>query len=145
MGGGGEEGLALETTRNPNQKDKRGYYQSFAFEYFWWIQQLNRGHNEGPKKSWFAKQFKSELQKMTTCREYWLIWRNLEDILCSSSILFTSASLSFRCHFNDGVPIWLRSHHIFECYHFGGYRASTMSHQDTTPHKGTLPPLCMAA
>jgi hypothetical protein len=37
--------------------------------------------------------------------------------------------------FNDGVPVLLRRHHIFECYPLDGYRASTMSHQTApTPH-----------
>jgi hypothetical protein len=33
----------------------------------------------------------------------------------------------------SGVPVWFRSHHIFEFNTLSGYRASTMSHQ-TTPH-----------
>ena len=42
----------------------------------------------------------------------------------------------------SGVPVWFRSHHIFECFPLGVNRARTMSHQ-TAPHpplQAALPP-----
>jgi hypothetical protein len=34
-----------------------------------------------------------------------------------------------------GVPVWFRSHHIFECYTLSGYRASAVSNQTApSPH-----------
>jgi hypothetical protein len=38
------------------------------------------------------------------------------------------------------VPVWFRSHHIFECYIFSGYRASTMSHQTSPTLHWRQPP-----
>jgi hypothetical protein len=41
----------------------------------------------------------------------------------------------------SGVPVWFRSHHLFECFPLGGNRASTMSHQTApTPTTGSPPP-----
>jgi hypothetical protein len=46
----------------------------------------------------------------------------------------------------SGVPVWFRSHHIFECYTLSGYIASTMCNQTApTPHCWLPSPLCMAA
>jgi hypothetical protein len=32
-----------------------------------------------------------------------------------------------------GVPVLFRSHHLFECFHLGGNRASTMNHHTANP------------
>jgi hypothetical protein len=41
------------------------------------------------------------------------------------------------------VPVWFRSHHIFECYTLSGYRARIMSNQTAPnpPLQATLPHL----
>ncbi len=40
----------------------------------------------------------------------------------------------------SGVPVWFRSHHIFECFPLGGNRASTMSHLTAPPPTTGSPP-----
>jgi hypothetical protein len=44
------------------------------------------------------------------------------------------------------VPVWFRSHCIFECYTLCGYRVSTLVIRlPQPPTTGSPPPLCMAA